>query len=52
MGRDAEARERATAVRQLNPDFSIEGYLQRLPYKETADRSHLEEGLRKAGLPE
>lgn len=52
MGRNAEARERATAVRQLNPDFSIEGYLQRLPYKETADRSHLAEGLRKAGLPE
>ena len=51
MGRDAEARERAAAVRQLNPDFSIDGYLQKLPYKETTDRSHLAEGLRKAGLP-
>lgn len=51
MGRDAEAREHAAAVRQLNPDFSIDGYLRKLPYKETTDRSHLAEGLRKAGLP-
>ena len=31
VGRDTDAREQATAVRQLNPDFSIEGYLQTLP---------------------
>ena len=52
MGRDVEAREQATAVRQINPDFSIESYLHKLPYKEPTDRNHLKEGLVKAGLPE
>ncbi len=52
MGRDVEAREQATAVRRINPDFSIESYLQKLSYKEPTDRNHLKEGLVKAGLPE
>ncbi len=52
MERGVEAREQAAAVRQINPDFSIKSYLQKLPYKEPTDRSHLKEGLVKAGLPE
>ncbi len=52
MGRDAEAREQAAAALRLKPDFAIETYLQTQPFTETADRSHLADGLRKAGLPE
>ena len=49
-GRDTEARAQADAVLQLNPDFSIDGYLHAFPYKEASDRGHLAEGMRKAGL--
>ncbi len=52
MGRDAEAKEQAAAALRLKPDFAIDSYLQTLPYRETADRNHLEDGLRRAGLPE
>jgi adenylate cyclase len=52
MGRDAEAKEQATAALRLKPDFAIDSYLQTLPFSETTDRSHLVDGLRKAGLPE
>lgn len=50
MDRDTEARAQAKAALQLNPDFSIDGYLQAFPYKDASDRSHLAEGMRKAGL--
>jgi adenylate cyclase len=52
MGRDAEAKEQAAAALRLKPDFAIESYLRTLPFSETTDRSHLADGLRKAGLPE
>ena len=51
MGMDAEAKDAAAAVLRLKPDFAIASYLQSLPFKETTDRNHLADGLRKAGLP-
>ena len=52
LGQDVEAREQADAALKLKPDFSIKRFLKALPYREASDRSHLEEALRKAGLPE
>ena len=51
LGRDAEARERAAAALALKPDFGIESFVQGLYYREASDRDHLEDALRKAGLP-
>ena len=51
LGRDAEAREQAAATLALKPDFGVELFVNGLFYREASDRSHLEEGLRKAGLP-
>jgi adenylate cyclase len=51
-GRHAAAEEQAAAVLHIKADFTIDGYLQSLAYQETTDRRHLEEGLRKAGLPD
>jgi adenylate cyclase len=51
LGRDAEARELAAATLALKPDFGVELFVNELFYREASDRSHLEEGLRKAGLP-
>ncbi len=52
LGRDAEARERAAAALALKPDFGIKSFVQGLFYREANDRSHLEDALRKAGLPD
>lgn len=52
MGKDAEAKEQAAAALRLKPDFTIESYLLTLPFRAATDRSHLVNGLRKAGLPE
>jgi adenylate cyclase len=49
LGRDAEAREAAARLLEVNPAFTITGWIAR------GGRSHaklLIEGLRKAGLPE
>lgn len=52
LGRDAEAREQAAAALALQPDFGIKVFVDGLFYREASDRGHLEEALRKAGLPE
>ncbi len=52
LGSDAEAKEQAAAALRLKPDFTIESFVRSLPFKETTDRDHLADGLRKAGLPE
>jgi len=49
---NAEAREQTAAVLRLKPDFGIKRFVRTLPYREMNDRNHLEEALRKAGLPE
>ncbi len=51
MGRDDEAKPHAAEVLNLKPDFSVEGYLNTVPYKIPADREHHREDLIKAGLP-
>jgi len=52
LGRDAEAREQTAAVLKLEPDFGIKRFVRALAYREMNDRNHLEEALRKAGLPD
>jgi adenylate cyclase len=49
LGRDAEAREPASRLLQVDPTFTISGWIAR----GGQSYSHLQiEGLRKAGLPE
>lgn len=52
LERDPEARTHVAAALRLKPGLSIGKYVQKLPYRESADRNHLEEALRKADLPE
>jgi adenylate cyclase len=47
-----EAEKAAAAVLDKEPHFSIHSHVAPLPYTEAADREHLADGLRKAGLPE
>jgi len=49
---DVEARNHAAEALRLAPDFSIARSMTREPFKYDADRQHLIDGLRKAGLPE
>ena len=51
-GDDAEAQRHAAEVLRLAPNFSIAKSLTREPLKREADREHLAEGMRRAGLPE
>jgi adenylate cyclase len=46
------AQEFAAEVLRLAPDFSLNRLAEKEPYKSPADRQHLINGLRKAGLPE
>ena len=49
LGRDAEAREAAPRLLEVDPDFTISAWIAR----GGQSNSHLQiEGLRKAGLPE
>ena len=52
MGDGAAAEAHAAEVLRLKPDFSAEAYVGNLPYRESEDRDHHRDGLRKAGLPE
>ena len=51
LGRDEEAKTHAAEVLELKPDFSVDEYLNTVPYKERSDREHHRQGLIKAGLP-
>ena len=46
------ARHCAAEVLRVSPEFSLTRYAAKEPYMKSADREHLIEGLRKAGLPE
>jgi len=48
--RVAEAKVAATEILRINPKFSLEHFSKTLPYKNQADREHLINALRKAGL--
>jgi len=50
LGREKEAREAASEVLKINPDFSGEEYVKSLPIKDKTKKENLAEGLRKAGL--
>lgn len=52
MGKADEAKALAAKVLELEPGFTITGYMEGLAYREDADRAHHLEGLRKSGLPE
>ena len=52
LGRDVEAQECKKEVLRVAPDFSIETCMARQPFRRDADRQHLVDALRKAGLPE
>jgi len=52
LGNELKAREQAAALLRLKPDFGIKSFVQALTFREASDRAHLEEALRKAGLPE
>lgn len=50
LGREEEARTEAAEVLRLNPQFSLEGLRQRMPYKDPAIAERVLAALRKAGL--
>ena len=50
MGRWNDAEAAATEVLRMDPDFAIQNYAKRLPYKEKTDLTCVIEALRKAGL--
>lgn len=52
LGRIDEAKEAAREVLRLAPDFSISKYMQGLSYRKPEDLLRVENGLRRAGLPD
>jgi TolB-like protein/DNA-binding SARP family transcriptional activator/Flp pilus assembly protein TadD len=52
LGLRREAEAEVAQVLLKRPDFSIRWYAQQEPYKFQADRDHLLDGMRRAGLPE
>ncbi len=51
LDRLEEAEAQVARVLDLKPDFTAKSFAKSLFYKDQADRDHLFEGLRKAGLP-
>ena len=49
-GRDQEARAQAKEVLRVQPMFSVERYVNQLPYKDQSEIERLKQALRKAGL--
>jgi len=45
------AKEKVAQVLAMNPEFSVDTYVENLRYKRESDRDHHREGLRKATLP-
>jgi len=50
MGREQEARAKATEVLRLNPKFSVDSYAKRLTLKDQSTLDNFMNALRKAGL--
>jgi adenylate cyclase len=52
LGRSEDARACATRVLEVQPDFSVGGYVERRALSEASDRDQLRDALVDAGLPE
>ena len=52
LGREAEAQAVVAEILEEYPEFSSQGWAEKQGIKFQADRDHLIDGLRKAGLPE
>ena len=52
MGRTKEAAQTVAELLRVKPDFSTETIDESIRIRDSADREHYLEGLRKAGLPE
>lgn len=52
IGKTDEAKLPAAEVLKINPDFSIRDYVSNLAFRDPAELSRYENGLRKAGLPD
>ncbi len=50
MGDGDEAKAHASEVGSMKPDFTVDDFLESLPYKNESDREHHRGALRKAGL--
>ena len=50
LGREKEARAEAVELLKINPNFSVDHYIKRIPYKNQAESDRLAEALYKAGL--
>lgn len=52
LGQKTAMQEAVRSVLRMRPDFSIRTFMAKELLHQTADREHLAEGLRRAGLPE
>jgi TolB-like protein/Flp pilus assembly protein TadD len=52
LDRMDEARDAASDLLKLRPNFSVMNFINALPYKNEADKEFFASGLRKAGLPD
>jgi adenylate cyclase len=50
LGRTEEARRIWQELKEINPRYSLEDHIDRLPFKDPADAERIAEGVRKAGL--
>jgi adenylate cyclase len=50
LGRAQEARRVWQELKEINPRYSLEDHIDRLPFKDPADAERIAEGVRKAGL--
>jgi len=50
LGREKEARAEAAELLRINPNFSVNHYIKRIPYKNQAESDRLADALYKAGL--
>ena len=50
LGRAEEARRVWQELKEINPRYSLEDHMDRLPFKDPADAERIVEGVRKAGL--
>jgi len=52
LGRTEEARQVWADLKRINPEYSFEEHVGRLPFRNSADAERIREGLRKAGIAE